>query len=118
MEHVFWNLELEIKSGRYDDLVALMSEMSTKTLEHEPDTLNYEWFISDDKQTCHIYERYINSEAVLTHLGNFQTHFAERFFDILDAERFMVYGKVSDTVRGALASIGAQFMDRLGGFTR
>jgi quinol monooxygenase YgiN len=116
--HVSWLLELSLKEGEYDNLIALMEEMVSATQADEPGALNYEWSVSTDKQSCHIYERYADSAATMVHLGNFGTKFAGRFMSILTPTRFTVYGSPNDTVLGALKSMGVVHMPSIGGFTR
>ena len=115
---VFWMLELGIRPGQLDALKALMSEMVAATQANEPGTLNYEWFISEDETQCHIYERYRDSAAVMTHLGSFGQHFAERFLAALEPKRLVVYGDPNEEARAALAGFGAVHMAFLGGFAR
>ena len=117
-EQVFWVLELEINTGKYDDFQTLMGEMIASVKENEPGTLNYEWFTSSDKSRCHIYERYSDSNAVMAYLATFGRQFAERFFSSTEAKRLVVYGNVSDDVRNALEEIGAEFMSPWDGFIK
>ena len=112
MEHVFWLLELEINDGAYDDFEAVMRDMIANVEQNEPATLNYEWFISDDKKTCHIYERFENSEATLFHLGLFGEHFAERFMSLITLKRLVLHGDPSPALHEALSNLGAGFMGR------
>jgi len=114
---VSWNLQLSIREGRYEDLEALVQEMVEST-RSETGTLMYEWFVSNDKSTCHIYERYADEEAVLTHLDNFGSKFAERFMGCLEPTVFYVYGEPSDTVRSALDGLSAVYLGPIGGFSR
>lgn len=115
---VYWVFELNIKPGQLDNMKALMDEMVEATQTNEPKAINYEWFISEDETTCHIYERYTDSAAVMTHLGNFGQNFAKRFFAVAEPKRQVVYGNPNDEVRKALGRGGAVFMGPLGGFTR
>lgn len=115
---VYWNLELSIKAGKYDDLLTLVGDMSAHTKANEDGTLNYEWTVNAEKSECHVYERYADSNALLTHMGGFKEHFAGRFFDALDIKRWHVYGNASDQVKEAMTPLGAVFLDRVGGFTR
>lgn len=117
-KHVYWLLELSIKEGHLDQLRELMGEMSSATQNDEPDALNYEWWISEDESTCHIYERYSDSAAVMVHLGNFGSKFAERFMGHVDPTGFKVYGDANDDVKAALTDFGPQYLTGLGGFTR
>jgi quinol monooxygenase YgiN len=50
-ENVYWLLEVAIKPGEFDNFKALMEEMVEATQANEPNTLNYEWTISEDSQT-------------------------------------------------------------------
>lgn len=116
--HVYWLLELSIKDGHLDSFRSLMSEMASATQTDEPGALNYEWWISEDNATCHIYERYADSAAAMVHLGNFGSKFMERFMSDVDPTGFTVYGNPDDTVKGALAGFGPVFMQSFGGFSR
>ncbi len=71
-------LALNIKEGELDNFKALVKEMVDATQANEPGTLNYEWFLSDDEKTCHLYERYADSAATMTHLASFGQNFAVR----------------------------------------
>ena len=117
-DNIFWLLELEVKPGQSDNFRQLMGEMVESVQANEPNTLNYEWTISKDQQSCHIYERYTDSAAVMTHLGNFGANFADRFMACLEATSFHVYGNSSDEVREALSAFGPVFLTPIGGFAR
>lgn len=75
--NIFWLLGLTVSDGKLESLKKLMAEMVDSTNKNEPDTINYEWFLSADKKICHIYERYKNSDAVMKHLAAFGEKFAE-----------------------------------------
>ncbi len=117
-DQVYWNLELAIKPGELDKFKALMNEMVEATKTNEPGTLNYEWSITEDGESCHIYERYADSASVMTHLGTFGEKFADRFTAVLEPKRLMVYGHPSDEVKEALSGFGAVFLSPIGGFAR
>lgn len=113
-----WLLKVSIKPGQLDTFKSVMAEMVAATEANEPDTLNYEWFISEDQQTCHIYERYVDSAATMIHFATFGEKFAERILATVEPTRFVVYGNPDETVRGALAGFGAVHMEEIGGFAR
>lgn len=114
---VSWNLQLAVRDGHLDDVRELMSDMVAAT-EEEPGTLGYEWFLSADGKSCHINERYANSEAVMAHLGNFGSKFAERFLACFEPKLLSVYGDPSAEARAALDGLGATYLGWLGGFNR
>ncbi|MFQ5863813.1 MAG: putative quinol monooxygenase [bacterium] len=116
--NVYWVLELAIKPGELDNFKGLMTEMVQATQTNEPSTLNYEWAIGEDNKSCHIYERYADSGATMTHLGAFGEKFAERFMANVEVTRFVVYGNPTGEVKEALSGFGAVFMSPIGGFAR
>ena len=59
---VSWVVQCAVKDGQLDAFKELMEEMVAGD-ERGARTLNYEWFISDDSSTVHIYEKYADSEA-------------------------------------------------------
>lgn len=117
-ENVYWTLELEVAPGSDADFRALMAEMVKITRDQEPGALNYEWSTSPDGRVCHIYERYVDSNATLKHLESFTANFAERFLAILKPTRFVVYGAPNEAVREALAGFAPVYMQSADGFSR
>lgn len=115
---IFWMLELSIKEGEVDTLKEMIEIMSDATQENEPGALNYEWYISADEKSCHIFERYADSAAMLTHLNNFGKNFAKDFMSILTPTKFTVYGHPTEQLQKALRSMNPVFFDHLGGFSR
>jgi len=117
-DYVYWLFEVAIKDGEFDNFKKLMGEMVEATQANEPNALNYEWTISEDGQSCHLYERYADSAAAMTHLGAFGEKFADRFMASVELTRFVVYGNPNSEVKQALSGFGAVFMTPFGGFAR
>jgi hypothetical protein len=111
-------LELDVQEGRESDFRNLMGEMVSATKATEPGTLNYEWSTSADGKRCHVFERYVDSSAALTHTGTFGEKFAGRFLEILKPVRLVVYGSPSPAVKDALAGFNPVYMQDAGGFSR
>ena len=114
---VSWNIQLSVRDGQQDKVHTLMNHMVAAT-ERESGTQRYEWFLSADGKTCHINERYEDSEAVLIHLSNFGATFAERFLACFEPTALWVYGDPSPEARSALDGLGAVYLGWLGGFNR
>jgi quinol monooxygenase YgiN len=109
-ENVYWVLEAAINPGRLENLKILMAEMVESTQQNEAGALNYEWSISDDQQVCHIYERYQDSSATMTHLKTFGEKFAERFADATKITRFVLYGQPNKQVMDALVGLSPAYI--------
>jgi len=116
--NISWLLALNVKEGQNESLKKLMGEMVDFVNQNEPDTSNYEWYLSDDEKTLHIYERYNDSAAVMTHLKGFGKNFAERFMGCLDPTGFTVYGNPGADVKEALAAFAPVYMSQANGFAR
>jgi quinol monooxygenase YgiN len=117
-ENVYWLFELAINPGRFEDLKIIIADMVEATQRNEVGALNYEWAISDDRQVCHLYERYQDSAAALTHLESFGTNFAARFMEVVKPTRLVVYGTPSAQVKNALAKLSPIYMAPCAGFSR
>jgi quinol monooxygenase YgiN len=115
--HVSWVIELAVKDGRGDAFKELMEEMVSGTSE-EPETLGYEWYISADGGTVHIFEKYADSDAMVTHVSGFLEKWAARFLECVDVTRFVVYGDPSPGARELLDGFGAVYLGPWGGFSR
>jgi quinol monooxygenase YgiN len=116
-EHVSWVIELAVKDGQLDTFKTLMGEMVAGT-SGETGTLNYEWYISDDERTVHIFEKYADSDAMITHVSGFMEKWAGRFLECVDPTRFTVYGDPSPAARELLAAFGGMYLGPWGGFAR
>lgn len=114
---ISWNLQMTVRDGQLDDARKLVDEMASATLE-EQGTQGYEWFLSGDGRNCHINEQYADSDAVMAHLGNFGSRFADRFLACFDVTAFSVYGDPSEEARAVLDGFGAAYFGWLGGFSR
>jgi len=113
---VSWNLQLSVREDQLENARTLMAEMVEAT-RAEAGTLAYEWFLAADGASCHICERYADSDAALAHLGNFGANFAERFLGCFEPTGLLVYGEPSDEARAALDGFGAVYFGTFGGFS-
>ena len=116
-EEVSWHVELAIKPGKLDDLRALTGEMVAAT-RLEPETLNYQRFVTENGEFLHIYERYANCEAALAHLKNFTARFGERYSALVERRRFVFFGAPSDELRRFLDQFGTVYARPFTGFTQ
>jgi len=115
--HVSWVIELAVKDGALDSFTELREEMVAGS-SPEPGTLGYEWYISADQGTVHIFEKYVSSEAMISHVNGFLEKWAGRFLECVDVTRFVVYGDPSPAARQILDGFGAVYLGPWGGFSR
>jgi quinol monooxygenase YgiN len=115
---VFYVCEVAIKEGQLDNFRAVMRDMVEATKANEPATMNYQWFIAPDGVTCHIFERYASSAAVVAHLTAVRERFSERYWATVEPKHFTIYGSPSDEVRKIFATLDTVFMAPIAGFAR
>jgi quinol monooxygenase YgiN len=123
--NVFFVVELDVQPGQLDDLREVAQEMVELAQHNEPATLNYEYFLSDDGARCHIYERYVDSNALLSHSLSFPEELQQRA-QAFRPLRLTAYGNVPHTVRTSridpirtvVPGFEAAYFSRLSGLTR
>jgi quinol monooxygenase YgiN len=112
-----WVLQCAVKDGQLDEFKELMEEMVAGTSD-EAGAISYEWFISDDGSTVHLYEKYADSDAAIAHLNDFRANWAGRFMGCVDVKGFTVYGSPSEAAREVMAPLRANLLAPWGGFAR
>ncbi len=110
--------EVSIHDGQLDHLKAVVKEMIADIQRDEPGTLNYEWFIADDGKSCHVYERYVDADACMVHLGIFGQKYAAQIMSHGSITKMTFYGDPGDAVRGAYAAFPIQYIGRFAGVAR
>lgn len=115
---IYWVFELTIKEGKLETLKQVMRELVAKTKSNEPKTLAYHWTLSADGKKCHIFERYQDSEAAVSHLKSFLANSASKLMATGDPTGFFVYGNPSVEAKAILNDLAAVYMAPLDGFFR
>ena len=115
-KNVYFMVQLTIHEGKDDAFRGIVDEMCVATTK-EAGALNYEWSLSEDGRTCHLLERYADSEGVRAHLENVSV-FIDRLLAAVDIISVQVFGDPDPMVRDALSQFGAKFNRPYGGFVR
>ena len=110
---ICWHVELLIKPGQLESFRALTGEM-VESARRELGVLSYQRFVSEDGKTVHVYERYANSTAALTHLEIFAKKFAKPFQDMVERKCFVVFGYPTAELKAALDGYGAIYLKPFG----
>ena len=88
---ISWWVELIVRPGCLDEFETLTGEMVAST-RAESGVLAYQRFISEDRQTVYVHERYENCDAAVAHLVKFAATFGERYGSLVTRKRFVVFG--------------------------
>ncbi len=62
--------KFKIKVNELEAFKALAAKFMKSTQEKDTGTTQYDWFINEPKMECVVRETFINSDAVLEHVGN------------------------------------------------
>lgn len=122
---VFFVVELDIQPGQAAELREVARQMVDLAQQHEPGTLGYEYLLSDDGSRCHIFERYVDSNALLSHSSSFPAELQKRG-QAFRPIRLTAYGDVStsvresriDPIRNMVPGFDVAYFRRLSGFSR
>ncbi|MFL9913190.1 putative quinol monooxygenase [Paraburkholderia sp. RL17-337-BIB-A] len=116
-QEIYWIFTVSVKPGRFDEFKKLVVEIVAETGK-EAGALAYEYSVSSDQSAVHVFERYRDSAAVVTHIDQTFGRFAERFMSLVTPAGFVVYGTPDEEARGKLDGMGAVYMTLFDGFRR
>ena len=68
---------LKIHDGKLDQFKTLARACMESTRAKDQGTLQYDWFFNEDHTECVVRERYVDSDALLAHIGNLGETFGE-----------------------------------------
>jgi quinol monooxygenase YgiN len=112
---VSWWVELVVRPDCLDEFETLTGEMVIST-QAESGVLGYQRFISEDRQTVYVHERYENSAAAVAHLIKFAATFGQRYGNLVERKRFVVFGEPSDALCALLDTYGVIYYRPFGPF--
>jgi quinol monooxygenase YgiN len=115
-DNICFIVQLAIQPGKLEDFKSVARELISTT-QTDPNTLDYEWYLSADQTICHIFERYRDSDAVMFHLKTFQS-LAPNLLESCQITNFAIYGRPNAAVKAALADVKPAYFAPLGGFSR
>lgn len=107
---------LSIEPSDFEAFKALAEKIVAES-QNEPDTLTYEYLVSEDRTVAHIIERY-RMPGVLPHVQQTFSPFAEAFLALATIEKLFVYGEPTAEIRQTLDAFGAIYLAPFAGFTR
>ncbi len=109
--------EHSISEGKIDEFRKLAAEFIDRVEANEPNTLSYEWFLSNDETKCYVVQIYKDSDAGMAHLGNIADLMVP-FHQVAPLTGLMIFGSPSDELRQALEPVGAKIFEHWNGVTR
>ncbi|KZL26944.1 hypothetical protein [Pseudovibrio sp. Ad37] len=115
---VSWILTTHLATAEPKVFEGLMVEMVKAVQQMQGDTTAYVWYLSEDGQSCEIFTSFKDSNSAMLHLTWFSNTYSKQFMDTLHPTGMTVYGKPTQELRNALASLSPRYVQTVGGFAR
>ena len=124
--HTTMHQELPALAGRKnedtnEDLDTFIQEITDKVLNTEDFCLEYVYYVSEDRKSVTLYEKYIDSKSGVIHGQNFMSGpFFDRFFNLFTLEKFIVTGPATDEFKKFTSENGfiIEYRESVDGFIR
>lgn len=116
-EEIYWVVTGALVPEDFDAFKEVITPLVEATREEEGSNA-YDYSVNDDRTVVHIYESYRDSQAVVTHVRDTFSQFAEEFSALLDIDGFIVYGWPDAAAKKILDGFGAVYMTPFVGFTQ
>ena len=117
MSGIGYVVEWTIGDGETEKFKEMASGFVGSVQNDEPNTVTYQWYLSDDGKKCLLHEAFTDSDALLQHLANVGPTLPD-LLALAPITRVEVFGTPSVEAREALDGLGAAYFPHLGGFQR
>lgn len=120
-ESISFIIDLKVNTDSKENLDIFIQEITDKVLNTEEFCLEYGYYISEDRSSVTLYEKYIDSESGIKHGQNFISGpFFDRFFDLFTLQNFIVTGPASNEFKKFTSDNGfvIEYRESVDGFTR
>ena len=120
-ESISFIIDLKVNTDSKENLDIFIQEITNNVLNTEEFCLEYGYYISEDRSSVTLYEKYIDSESGIKHGQNFISGpFFDRFFDLFTLQNFIVTGPASNDFKKFTSDNGfvIEYRESVDGFTR
>lgn len=120
-ETISFIIDLKVNTDSKENLDIFIQEITDNVLNTEEFCLEYGYYISEDRSSVTLYEKYIDSESGIKHGQNFISGpFFDRFFDLFTLQNFIVTGPASNEFKKFTSDNGfvIEYRESVDGFTR
>lgn len=121
LDNITFIIDLKVNENSNEDLDTFIKEITNKVLNTENFCLEYAYYVSDDRKSVTLYEKYIDSKSGVIHGQNFMSGpFFDRFFNLFTLEKFIVTGPATDEFKKFTSENGfvIEYRESVDGFIR
>ncbi len=121
LDNIAFIIDLKVNEDTNEDLDTFIKEITEKVLNTEDFCLEYAYYVSEDRKSVTLYEKYIDSKSGVIHGQNFMSGpFFDRFFNLFTLEKFIVTGPATDEFKKFTSENGfvIEYRESVDGFIR
>ncbi len=121
LDNITFIIDLKVNEETNEDLDTFIQEITDKVLNTEDFCLEYAYYVSEDRKSVTLYEKYIDSKSGIIHGQNFMSGpFFDRFFNLFTLEKFIVTGPATDEFKKFTSENGfiIEYRESVDGFIR
>ena len=121
LDNITFIIDLKVNEETNEDLDTFIQEITDKVLNTEDFCLEYAYYVSEDRKSVTLYEKYIDSKSGVIHGQNFMSGpFFDRFFNLFTLEKFIVTGPATDEFKKFTEENGfiIEYRESVDGFIR
>ena len=97
LNNIAFIINLKVNDNTSEDLDGFIGEITENVIKNESFCIEYAYYVSEDRNTVTLHEKYIDSKSGVIHGQNFMSGpFFDRFFNLFTIEEFIVAGPASD----------------------
>ncbi len=102
MKNIQITARFTVHNGKLDEFKRIADNCISVTKEKDQNTLQYDWFFSQDEMECVVRENYSDSNAVMSHMGNLGDLLG-KILEVSDVD-LEVFGNPSEELANAAAA--------------
>ena len=121
LDNITFIIDLNVNEDTNENLDTFIQEITDMVLNTEDFCLEYAYYVSEDRKSVTLYEKYIDSKSGIIHGQNFMSGpFFDRFFNLFTLEKFIVTGPATDEFKKFTAENGfvIEYRESVDGFIR
>ena len=103
MKNIQLTAKFKIHTGKLKEFKKIAADCITAVKKNETGALQYDWFFSPNESECLVRETYVDSNAVLAHMGNVGELLGQ-LLGLADFE-LEIYGNMSEELQNAAAGL-------------
>ena len=96
-DNITFIINLKVNDNTDEDLDEFIKQITQHVINTEDFCLEYGYYVSENRNSVTLYEKYIDSGSAVKHGQNFMDGpFFDRFFNLFTINKFIVTGPASD----------------------